>query len=119
MSGIIGWDSLGVPDFSILTRKSNHAACPVIGSEFAQRNPSPLGGNNSWIRWLSKKPFVASEASLSKAHAPLRLPIAFHVQTVLGALLDADALLLPDRTWTELGGVSIAIAEEAWGEVLS
>ena len=65
-----------------LTLRSNQAACPVIGSEFAQRKPSPFEGNSSCIRWLSKNPFVASGAFLSNAHVPLRFPIAFHVQTV-------------------------------------
>ena len=49
--------------FSICTRKSNHAAWPVTGSELAQRSPSPFGGSSSWIRWFSRKPFGASGAS--------------------------------------------------------
>ena len=36
--------------FSIFTRKSNQAACPVIGSEFVKRYPSPFGGKSSCIK---------------------------------------------------------------------
>src|SRR5210317_1976252 len=68
--------------FSTRTRRSNHAACPVIGSEFDQRSPSPLGGNSSEIKWFKRNPLFASGASGSNAHAPRRLPIAFQVQIV-------------------------------------
>ena len=100
--GKAGWLSLGGGAFSIFTRKSNHAACPVIGSELAHRKPSPLGGSSSWIRWLSRNPLVASGACSSRAQAPLRLPIAFHVQTVFSfnaAISITGTVILP---WTEL-----------------
>ena len=82
ISGNVGSLEEGGFVFSNLTLRSNQAACPVIGSEFAHRKPSPFGGKSSCIRWLSKNPFVASGAFLSNAQVPLRFPIAFHVQTV-------------------------------------
>ncbi len=82
ISSKLGWLSLGVVVFSIFTLRSNQAAWPVTGSEFAQRMPSSFGGSNSWIRWFSRKPFFASGASGSSCQAPLRLPMAFQVQMV-------------------------------------
>ena len=40
------------------------------------------GGRRSGIRWLSRKPRVASGEAGSSAQAPGRLPMAFQVQTV-------------------------------------
>src|SRR5262249_10595270 len=45
------------------TRKSNHAACPVIGSEVVRRRWSPAPTrNDSEIRWLRRNPAVARES---------------------------------------------------------
>src|SRR5579862_9152822 len=66
------------------TRRSNHAACPVIGSAFGRRWPDASAGKASQMAWLSKKPRVPSGASVSSIAAPRRFPIAFQVQTVSG-----------------------------------
>src|SRR5438445_13510519 len=66
-----------------LTRRSNHAACPVTGSELVRRRASDaLRGSSSEIRWLSRKPAVASDASGERPHVPACLPTAFQVHTV-------------------------------------
>ena len=59
-------------------------------------------GSSSLIRWLSRKPFVASGASGDSAQAPLRLPMAFQVQTVwpLTASMRATGTLI--RPWCEV-----------------
>ena len=45
IGGCAGWLSAGLGSaFFSFTRRSNHAACPVIGSELAHLMPSPLGG---------------------------------------------------------------------------
>ena len=95
----LGSDCALGPTFSILTRRSNHAACPVTGSELEYRKPSPFSGNNSLIRWFSKNPSTASVAPSSNPHAPLRLPIAFHVQTVFSfsaAIWATGAVMAPE-----------------------
>ena len=69
--------------FSILTRKVEPRGLTGDRVRVGPAQPVALGGSSSWIRWFSRKPLVASGASCSNAHAPLRLPMAFHVQTVL------------------------------------
>src|SRR5690606_4364877 len=81
--GNAGCASDGGAHFSTRTRRSNQAAWPVTGSELLHLWPSPRGGRSSEIRWLRRKPLVASGASGDRAQAPLRLPMAFQVQTVL------------------------------------
>ena len=66
------------------TRRSYHAACPVIGSALAIPSGRHLSGQSSEIRWLSRKPRRDSGASWSSFQAPARLPIAFQVHTVSG-----------------------------------
>src|ERR1700686_5328376 len=77
------WPASAGSTFSIRTRRSYQAACPVIGSELATLSPS-LGGSNSLIRWFSKNPLVNSGESAARFQAPARLPIAFQVHTVSG-----------------------------------
>src|SRR5438270_161284 len=65
------------------TRRSYHAACPVIGSAFIAMSPS-RPGKVSPIRWFNRKPLVNSGESAARFQAPGRLPIAFQVHTVFG-----------------------------------
>ena len=65
------------------TRRSYHAAWPVIGSALCRASPSPAG-SISVIRWFNRNPRVNSGESAARFQAPLRLPIAFQVHTVSG-----------------------------------
>ena len=82
------------------TRRSNQAAWPVTGSEFEGAWPS-TAGRRSGIRWLSRKPRVASGAAGSRAQAPGRLPMAFQVQTVAGFCASISATGTVMRPWGE------------------
>ena len=74
----------------------------MIGSEFDRRTPS-RSGNSSEMRWFNRNPVVASGASASKAQAPLRLPMAFQVQTVFSfsaAICATGTTMVPAREET-------------------
>src|SRR6266567_1921719 len=67
-----------------LTRRSNHAACPVTGSEFVIRLSSAAPfGSSSHLRCFKRTPPPASGALSESPHVPACLPTAFQVHPVL------------------------------------